>query len=169
MHGNFYCKKIAIKEGKSHTEIISCSPHEHAHTLNIYGSWLNVTSPFVLCIHVGKYACVRVCNNVSYALDYTEKSLYKCVSNKTKYFLRFQSFFIFCIYMSTLHDMVEQKILVVKVGYGNRSTSIQFVLGQRSVWRYCEHAQARLSLGCLVVRFSTNVHSIDVIVYLWLL
>ena len=88
-----------------------------------------------------------MCNNVSYALDNTEKWLYKWVSNKTK-----DSYVIFCIYMSTLHDMVEQIILVVLISHGNTSISIHIVQGQPSVWRDCGDIQARLSLVCLVVR-----------------
>ena len=48
-----------ISEGKTQSEIITCYPHEHAHTLNIFGSWQNVNPPFVSCILVRKYACVR--------------------------------------------------------------------------------------------------------------
>ena len=58
--GNFYCRKLQFWR-----EYISCSPHEHAHTLNILGSGQNANPPFVLYIRVCKYACVRACECVT--------------------------------------------------------------------------------------------------------
>ena len=73
--------------------------------------------------------CVRVCNSVSYVLDDIGK--YINAFRTHQFFLCYEYFsFIFCIYMSTLHDMVEQQILVVLVGHGNTSTFIHFVYGQ---------------------------------------
>ena len=92
--GNFYCKKMQFRRESRTPRSLVVLRMSMRKTLNISGSWLNVTSPFVLCIHVGIYACVRVCTNVSYALDYTEK-----FRTKQNIFHALNLFYILHLYM----------------------------------------------------------------------